>query len=232
MSLRVWYARARSRDASACRSYLESVSIQGLGEELGFHPLFYCLDRDLPVMALALIEGLRPDQLEDEEFLAEVGARSTRMSTRRVTEELLRVGLDPNSRWAGATLLHEIATSDSRLDFAELALRHGADLNATDSNEMTPLHVAAMSSQPAMTWWLLKHGANPDLVDLRGLTAVGHAREQMDALPRKGGSVLLDYQWQEDCLKAVRRLLMEPLGFDQGNGHAAKQADPKEAIRP
>lgn len=49
------------------------------------------------------------------------------------------------------------------------------NLNATNSKHQSPLHLATIRGDIAIVQWLLKRGANPDLQDSQGNTALHHA---------------------------------------------------------
>ncbi|KAH8987259.1 ankyrin repeat-containing domain protein [Lactarius akahatsu] len=55
-------------------------------------------------------------------------------------------------------------------DFVELFMKYGADVNARDSNNTTPLHVASCEGQLEVARMLLAHGANPKAINDQGQT--------------------------------------------------------------
>ena len=70
------------------------------------------------------------------------------------------------------------ACSISHYGLAELLLRHGADVNATQQGGFTPLHAAASQRQPALVMLLLQHGANPDAKTENGDTPISLAEKK------------------------------------------------------
>ena len=88
----------------------------------------------------------------------------------KVFELLLAHGADPCVKYTdGTTLLHyAVKPSFELVKIAQILLQNGVRVDAQDSNGDTALHVAA-TSPPCVTM-LLKHGANPDLVNSKVLT--------------------------------------------------------------
>jgi ankyrin repeat protein len=76
---------------------------------------------------------------------------------------LMENGMDPNTMsWQHVTLLHDMAQKGF-LDKAELLIKHGADINATDEEyQSTPLGMAARWGHTEMVELLLKHSADPN----------------------------------------------------------------------
>ena len=56
------------------------------------------------------------------------------------------------------------------LQIVELLLQHGANVDARDKNQYTPLHFAAQYGQIEVAKLLLDYGANKDLEDQYGWT--------------------------------------------------------------
>lgn len=67
-----------------------------------------------------------------------------------------------NARGAHGIPLLYIPASHARLAAAEYLLQHGADINASSPDGITPLHGAVMFNQPRLVLWLLDHGADPN----------------------------------------------------------------------
>ncbi len=65
--------------------------------------------------------------------------------------------------------------SDS-VEVIEMLLRAGADINARDAQEMTPLILGASCGRPERVRMLLRAGADIHLRDAKGKTALDHAR--------------------------------------------------------
>ncbi len=63
----------------------------------------------------------------------------------------------------------------SQPEVAELLLAHGASLRREYYSEMTPLHLAVQHGRLAVVGVLLKHGADPNLPNAHGNTAVHEA---------------------------------------------------------
>lgn len=79
------------------------------------------------------------------------------------------------------TALH-FAAKKGLVDMARLLLNYRADINATNKERQTPLHVAVNEgafedSHLEMVLMLLKHGANASFLDRKGKTAVVMADE-------------------------------------------------------
>ncbi|MEZ4668276.1 MAG: ankyrin repeat domain-containing protein [Anaerolineae bacterium] len=70
--------------------------------------------------------------------------------------------------------------SDS-VEALELLLEAGADINARDKQEMTPLILTASCGRPARVAALLRAGADIHLRDTQGMTALDHARLHPEA---------------------------------------------------
>ncbi|MCP3956515.1 MAG: ankyrin repeat domain-containing protein [bacterium] len=94
--------------------------------------------------------------------------------------EIVRLLLDRGARVAdldvaGRTALMYASTGDFA-DTVELLLESGADPNKADVQEVwTPLMFAAGEGQMEVVRTLLRHGANPAMVDGDGDTAADHA---------------------------------------------------------
>ena len=72
---------------------------------------------------------------------------------------LLAKGANPNLRAeGGVTVFHE-AGATGQIEVAEMLLKRGGDINATDSSGKTPLAHAVDSKKDAMAAWLRAHGA-------------------------------------------------------------------------
>lgn len=77
----------------------------------------------------------------------------------------------------GTTALH-IAATQNRIDAAHLLIAAGADLNARDRSNWTPLFDAISSRHSAMIRLLLAAGSDRTLTDKEGRTAVEFARDR------------------------------------------------------
>ena len=88
----------------------------------------------------------------------------------KVFSLLLAHGADPFTIYPdGTTLVHHVVRPGLELsEIAELLLQRGIKVDAEDRNGDTALHVAATA--PACVAILLKHGANPNAINGKGLT--------------------------------------------------------------
>ena len=68
------------------------------------------------------------------------------------------------------TLLHHTAASESEPRVTEVLLRYGANVNARDGRNLTPLHLAAKRANERTIACLLEHGAIVDARDDMGRT--------------------------------------------------------------
>lgn len=93
-----------------------------------------------------------------------------------VVQQLLAMGARVNQ--PGWTALHYVASADHphSLDIARLLLDHHAYIDAESPNKSTPLMLAAQYGSQAMVELLLDAGADVQLRNQLGLTAVDFAR--------------------------------------------------------
>ncbi|XP_023316812.1 ankyrin-1-like [Trichogramma pretiosum] len=102
-------------------------------------------------------------------------------SHRKLTELLLRRGVDPNlSDKEGFTALHHIALRETDDDLAGTFFKICDDIQQTVQIEVqnklgwTPLHLAVCNSHRKLTELLLRRGVDPNLSDKEGFTALHH----------------------------------------------------------
>ncbi len=74
-----------------------------------------------------------------------------------------------------STLLHAAAARAGEPNVADTLIRHGLCVDARDRFGSTPLHIAAFHSNLAFVECLLAAGADPNLHDVAGHTALDHA---------------------------------------------------------
>jgi ankyrin repeat protein len=116
-----------------------------------------------------LMWAVRTKEVDDLNFLL------SPMSKAQVQEEV-----DKQDTW-GWTPLHLACMHDSKLEVVQILLDSGANPDARDSNQETPLLKAIQSAQPAVVQMLSQHGANLgagqrqealDVAESYGLTAI------------------------------------------------------------
>ncbi|WP_257265620.1 ankyrin repeat domain-containing protein [Endozoicomonas sp. ONNA2] len=116
--------------------------------------------------------------------------------------EMLNMGADPNVRddYGDCTPLHLAARSDPRttksIMLMNCLLDKGADINALNEDECTPLVVAALNGHVASVSTLLRRGANPDIPDWYGRTPLCIAvqcPEEHSFMKINMVNILLDY---------------------------------------
>ena len=69
------------------------------------------------------------------------------------------------------TALH-VAVNRGNVDMVRLLLDYKANVNMQDEDGDRPLHLCAFSSEPEVAALLIQHGANPNLMNHRGATAM------------------------------------------------------------
>ena len=97
----------------------------------------------------------------------------------QVAEFLLERGAEVNSASQNSMRvmpLHSAAASQN-LKIARSLLEHGADPNASQSDEFRPIHEAAQNGQLEMVQLFLEYGADPALPAANGKNASDYARE-------------------------------------------------------
>lgn len=90
-----------------------------------------------------------------------------------LVEQLIERGADVNK--TGWTALH-YAASSGQLPTISLLIEHSAYIDAESPNGTTPLMMAAMYGTPAAVTLLLREGADPQLKNQQGLSALQFAQ--------------------------------------------------------
>lgn len=98
----------------------------------------------------------------------------------------------------GNTPLHVVSrghygTEEVNVGIARLLLERGADVNARDRREFTPLHVSCKSLMLEITRLLLKHGAEVDAEDSTGKTPIGMTLRYNNKVTLDIAQLLLEY---------------------------------------
>jgi len=90
-------------------------------------------------------------------------------------QDLIAAGLSPRMHDRGGQgLMHYAVENDRMLDFVYSLKVPVDDRNSV--NGITPLMYAQARGMQSSSYWLLTHGANPDLKDKRGRTAYDYAK--------------------------------------------------------
>jgi ankyrin repeat protein len=96
-----------------------------------------------------------------------------------VTRTLIELGakVDPGDGRSDSPLVNAVLAN--HVEFVQLLIRNGADVNRIDERGMTPLMYAAVTDfgDSAIVDLLLKSGARTDVRDKGGLTAADYARQ-------------------------------------------------------
>ena len=132
----------------------------------GRTPAHYAVEsRDLRILYSLLIAGANPmasdrDQICPIHLAAEQGSEL-------LIRELLKVGVNPNCRDSeGRTPLHHsCASKGSTITAANILLDSGAEILASDSKGVHPIHLAAEQGSEYLVRLLISHGADLNCSD-------------------------------------------------------------------
>lgn len=89
---------------------------------------------------------------------------------------MIDLGADIHHRWRGETPFFEAARGQA-LDVMELLMRHGADINAKNNDNRTPLITSAQGGWESSVGWLLDQGADPRHIEGYNRDALYWAQE-------------------------------------------------------
>lgn len=147
--------------------------------------------------------------------------RAAKLGSPSAVLQLLHLGGNPNiPDRLGRAPLHYITSllrhSDGPLAVAAL-LRKGAEANALDGSNRTPLYMAAENASPAALQLLLRAGADPNILDSARQSALSFS---VDILQKPGG---------EDAMKALLATANPNVPDDKGKTplyHALQKRSP------
>lgn len=164
------------------------------------------LDRILTVGSTPLFRAAKAQDSAAIELLLEHGARLDLATSQGLTPMVAAAGIGSIDRDARGNY-RAVDVQDRAIASFDLMLRHGANVNErAGQQQQSPLHGAALWGWPKVAAFLIEKGADVNLPDSRGLTAldyaqgrggstgnavdVGPGREEVDALlVSKGGIV-------------------------------------------
>ncbi len=89
---------------------------------------------------------------------------------------LLYAGVDPNER-NDEGMAPLVAAANADVKITEMLLKHESKVNFTSKDGTTPLMAVAKTGRLDIAKVLLQHGANPNLKDAKGKTALNYAAE-------------------------------------------------------
>jgi len=128
---------------------------------------------------------------------------------------------------AGQTPLHTVADGHINfyyddacvsIDFVEILLKHGAEIDPIDNNSMTPLMIASVAPNINVVRNLLAHGANPNLTDKHNQTCLHLATHEYSTytIVRE----ILDDNWKHKLeIDAADNEMRTPLIIAAKNGN-------------
>jgi Ankyrin repeats (3 copies) len=144
------------------------------------HPFLICCVFDLSEVLDILELGPEP-KLSTDRTEADVKARGVflavkyrRKDTLMLLLEIKDINTEGNDTASGKTALHESVQAE-RLDFVELLVMRGANINAEDMKGNTPLHYAALATDPGIALILLNSGANVNARNQEGIMPLNTA---------------------------------------------------------
>ncbi len=161
----------------------------------GYTPLHHCANAD--VAKLLLEKGAVVDA-ETKQGITPL-CHAIQGSQIKIAEVLILKGANVNARYYGNTLLHIIAgkgepykhprftwmpipdsktDEDDPCDIAKLLIANGANVNARDEQNSTPLHQAAENGTLRVVKLLIEHNADLNAKDDRGWTPLHKAVER------------------------------------------------------
>ena len=156
-----------------------------LDDSVGGRPpiLFTYVDSGIPTVVEGLLHrGLNPNiEYEFDDWIVSPLAKAMSESVdnspsyMEIARLLLKYGANPNYLRGGYPILVDVV-SDGKLNCVRLLLETGADPNAVDPNNQTPLHHLARSGKyfknqhGLIMKLLLDAGAKTDVIDDNGLT--------------------------------------------------------------
>jgi len=130
---------------------------------------------DLPILTELLAAGASPNEHAGDMLNTPLIA-SVSTGKLEVMKLLLQSGADPNARnRLGRTALFTAAAGWSKA--LNYLIGHGANVNISDKDGITPLIYASMYGNLTIVGSLLKAGADPDKVDNSGRKAEDYASE-------------------------------------------------------
>lgn len=138
----------------------------------GDTPLHAAAGQDIVEAVSILLEANAPVDALGSEKQAPlcVAAYSNRLKN---VEELLKHGADVNLAGDdGWSALHGAADS---LEVTELLVKYNPDINCKTNDQWTPLYLATYWNSPSVVEFLLEAGANPNIADSNGNTAMHRA---------------------------------------------------------
>ena len=131
---------------------------------------------------------------------------NTENELNRVTRLFLKHGSDPNAqeKTNGLSPLHYAVLKYDNLSLVKLLIDAGAKVNLQSKSGQTPLDKAIDSGYKENIPLLLENGANPQLPDAKGQTAITRVAHKIACINKRGSG---DSYWQEILqmlLKAAR----------------------------
>ena len=89
------------------------------------------------------------------------------MQYKRATQDICNI-----AQLVNVGYLHNDISSTIILQVSELLIKHGANVNAMDLWQFTPLHEASSKNRVEVCSLLLAHGGDPTIVNCHSKTAV------------------------------------------------------------